>query len=93
MKCTTFLAFLSPISMKRENMLDEIALGEKRYKNQEMTFVPVHIELLALTPELELAIGRINAIVLPKYSEEEFLLKLLGDLPDSVKAKMTAISK
>nr|MDO8110764.1 toll/interleukin-1 receptor domain-containing protein [Candidatus Sigynarchaeota archaeon] len=84
MNCSVFMLFLSPIAVERENVLDEIALAEARYKNKEIALIPVQLESTKLTPELMLSIGRIQAVMRSDFKDEQFIAKLLAVLPETV---------
>jgi len=77
MACKVFMVFLSPIAVTREDVLNEIALAEGRLKMHEIIFVPVYLDRFILPPKLQLAIGRLQAIIKPDLEEIRFQDKLL----------------
>nr|MDO8109807.1 toll/interleukin-1 receptor domain-containing protein [Candidatus Sigynarchaeota archaeon] len=87
MTCKSFIVFLSPEAIKSENVLDEIALGEERFKKHEMQFLPIYLSKFELDPELKLSIGRIQAMFVPESPDERFFEKLIVSISSDVKTK------
>jgi hypothetical protein len=84
-RCSTFVVFLSPTSVTRVDVLDEIAFAKDRYKKESLRFIPIFLDNITLPQELELSIGRIQAIMKPSLSPDVFHEKLLAAMPASVK--------
>ena len=75
-ECSTFLVFLSNNAIEREDVINEIVYALKRYKKNEIQFIPVYLEETNLTPELELSIMRIQALMKYSMNGEAFYKKL-----------------
>jgi transposase-like protein len=79
-KCSQFVAFLSPLSVTRHDVLNEIAIAEKRFKEENVPMIPVLLDNFVLPDEIEYTFSRINTINKQLLSEITFLQKLYDAL-------------
>ena len=77
-----FVLFLSPASIVRPWVLDEVGYARR----SRLKIIPVEVEPVALSPELELQIGKIQRVPL-----DEVLPKITGAPPSRTTRKTTGL--
>jgi len=85
--CAAFIVFLSPQSVTRLNVLEEIELAIRRYEKREIVFIPLYLELFKLPDELRFKIGALQAIIKPDLSDFQILDRLIDNLKDILSVK------
>lgn len=83
--CSAFIAFLSVPAVASKNVLDEIAMGEGRYANNNVPFILVYLEDFVFPSDLKLLTSRIQGIEKKKYQDNALIEKIIEQLPDTVK--------
>jgi len=76
--CSKFLVFLTKTSITRPNVIREINFALNRYDKSEITILPIHLEKLILSDELEFSLGSIQSLMRYSWDEESFYSKLLN---------------
>nr|MDO8110765.1 TIR domain-containing protein [Candidatus Sigynarchaeota archaeon] len=83
--CASFIIFLSPTSITRPDVLNEIALALDRHGRGEIQVVPVFLDIFSIPDDLSKLFSEIDALIKPDYKNDEFMKKLYEMLLPSVK--------
>jgi hypothetical protein len=78
--CAKFIVFLSPYAVTRHDVLNEIAIAEKRFKEENVTMIPVLLDNFVLPDEIEYTFGRIPIINKQILDQDMFLGQLMNAL-------------
>lgn len=79
-KCSIFVVFLSPDAATSSNVAREVSFAI----THGVKLLAIHLKKTELSPELQIQIGRFQAILKYKLTEEVYLQKVLDTLPQEI---------
>nr|MDO8110933.1 TIR domain-containing protein [Candidatus Sigynarchaeota archaeon] len=77
--CSSFITFLSKLSVTRQDVLNEIAMAEERYNKEEIGFLVIYLDRVDLPAELKLVLSRVQSLSKRDLSDEQFYPDLLSN--------------